>query len=67
MAQLGPLSPVFSGRSSFHFFLVEKLNFLFWGWLRAFIGFSFYKVVAAAVLSVLGASVHALLYGPHSA
>ena len=31
------------------FLLVDKLSFLFWGWLRAFIGFSFYKVVAAAV------------------
>jgi type IV secretory pathway VirB6-like protein len=36
------------------FLLVDKLSFLFWGWLRAFIGFSFYKVVAAAVLAVLG-------------
>jgi type IV secretory pathway VirB6-like protein len=36
------------------FLLVEKLSFLFWGWLRAFIGFSFYKVVAAAVLAILG-------------
>ena len=36
------------------FLLVDKLSFLFWGWLRAFIGFSFYKVVAAAVLSILG-------------
>jgi hypothetical protein len=31
----------------------DKTAFLFWGWLRAFIGFCFYKVVAAAVLSVL--------------
>lgn len=36
------------------FLLVDKLSFLFWGWLRAFIGFSFYKVIAAAVLNVLG-------------
>ena len=36
------------------FLLIEKLSFLFWGWLRAFIGFSFYKVVAAAVLAILG-------------
>src|SRR5437764_954604 len=36
------------------FLLVEKLSFLCWGWLRAFIGFNFYKVVAAAVLSILG-------------
>jgi hypothetical protein len=31
----------------------EKTSFLFWGWLRAFIGYCFYKVVAAAVLFVL--------------
>ncbi|MFP5205712.1 MAG: type IV secretion system protein [Acidobacteriota bacterium] len=30
-----------------------KTEFLFWGWLKAFIGFEFYKVVAAATLSVL--------------
>lgn len=36
------------------FFIVPKLDFLFWGWLRAFLGFSFYKVVAAAVLNLLG-------------
>ena len=48
-AVAGILGPLF-----IPFLLVEKLNFLFWGWLRAFIGFSFYKVVAAAVLSVLG-------------
>jgi hypothetical protein len=35
------------------FLAFEKLSFLFWGWLRAFIGFCFYKVVAAAVLSIL--------------
>jgi type IV secretory pathway VirB6-like protein len=48
-AVAGILGPLF-----IPFLLVDKLNFLFWGWLRAFIGFSFYKVVAAAVLSVLG-------------
>jgi hypothetical protein len=37
------------------FMVVPKLEFLFWNWLRAFIGFCFYKVVAAAVLSVLAA------------
>jgi hypothetical protein len=35
------------------FLCVPRLEFLFWSWLRAFIGFSFYKVVAAAILSVL--------------
>jgi type IV secretory pathway VirB6-like protein len=48
-AVTGLIGPIF-----IPFLLVDKLSFLFWGWLRAFIGFSFYKVVAAAVLSVLG-------------
>src|SRR5438105_340321 len=48
-AVVGLLGPLF-----IPFLLVEKLSFLFWGWLRAFIGFNFYKVVAAAVLSILG-------------
>jgi hypothetical protein len=30
-----------------------KTEFLFWGWLKAFVGFEFYKVVAAASMSVL--------------
>jgi type IV secretory pathway VirB6-like protein len=47
-AAIGLLGPLF-----IPFLLVEKLSFLFWGWLRAFIGFNFYKVVAAAVLSIL--------------
>jgi len=48
-AVVGLLGPLF-----IPFLLVDKLNFLFWGWLRAFIGFSFYKVVAAAVVAILG-------------
>jgi hypothetical protein len=48
-AVAGLLGPLF-----IPFLLVEKLNFLFWGWLRAFIGFSFYKIVAAAVMAILG-------------
>jgi type IV secretory pathway VirB6-like protein len=35
------------------FLVFEKLEFLFWGWLKAYIGFCFYKVLAAAVLSIL--------------
>lgn len=46
---VGILGPVF-----IPFLAVEKLEFLFWGWLRAFLGFSFYKVVAAATMSILG-------------
>jgi len=30
------------------FFIVPKMDWLFWGWLKAFLGFSFYQVVAAA-------------------
>jgi hypothetical protein len=45
---VGLLGPIFIPFLVFH-----KLEFLFWGWLRAFLGFSFYKVVAAATLSIL--------------
>jgi hypothetical protein len=45
---VGLLGPVF-----IPFLVFDKLDFLFWGWLRAFLGFSFYKVVAAATLSIL--------------
>ncbi len=48
-AVIGLLGPVF-----IPFLVFDKLEFLFWGWLRAFIGFCFYKVLAAAVLSILG-------------
>ncbi len=48
-AVIGLLGPIF-----IPFLVFDKLDFLFWGWLRAFIGFCFYKVLAAAVLSILG-------------
>lgn len=32
----------------------DKTEFLFWGWLKAYLGFEFYKVVAAAAMTVLG-------------
>jgi hypothetical protein len=35
------------------FMVFEKTEFLFWGWLKAYLSFSFYKVVAAAAMSVL--------------
>ena len=47
-AVVGLIGPIF-----IPFLVFDKLDFLFWGWLRAFIGFSFYKVLAAAVLSIL--------------
>src|SRR6202012_4014096 len=33
-------------------FIVPKMDWLFWGWLKAFIGFSFYQVVASAFIYV---------------
>jgi len=45
---VGLLGPVF-----IPFLVLDKLDFLFWGWVKAYIAFSFYKVVAAACLSVL--------------
>jgi hypothetical protein len=43
------------------FFIVPKLDFLFWGWLKAFIGFSFYQVVAAAFIFVFSKVLLAML------
>ncbi|MCU1242563.1 MAG: hypothetical protein JWO71_3289 [Candidatus Acidoferrum typicum] len=36
------------------FFIVPKLEWLFWGWLRCFIQYAFYEVIAAAVVYVIG-------------
>jgi type IV secretory pathway VirB6-like protein len=36
------------------FFIVPKLEWLFWGWFRAFIQYAFYQVIAAAVVFVIG-------------
>jgi hypothetical protein len=33
-------------------FIVPKMDWLFWGWLKAFIGFSFYQVVASAFIYI---------------
>jgi TrbL/VirB6 plasmid conjugal transfer protein len=45
---VGILGPVFIPCMAF-----GKTDFLFWGWLKAFLGFEFYKVVAAATMSVM--------------
>ena len=45
---VGLLGPIF-----IPFLVVDKLDWLFWGWLKAYLGFSFYKVVAAATMNVL--------------
>ena len=34
------------------FLVFDKLDWLFWGWLKAYLGFSFYKVIAAATMNV---------------
>jgi hypothetical protein len=46
---VGLLGPIF-----IPFMVFEKTEFLFWGWIKAYLSFSFYKVVAAAAMSVLG-------------
>jgi hypothetical protein len=45
---IGILGPVF-----IPWIVFDKTDFLFWGWLKAFLGFEFYKVVAAATLSIV--------------
>lgn len=45
---IGLLGPVF-----IPWMVFDKTDFLFWGWLKAFVGFEFYKVVAAASMSVV--------------
>lgn len=46
------------------FFIVPKLEWLFWGWLKFFICYAFYQVVAAAVTFILCNLVAALLMAP---
>jgi hypothetical protein len=36
------------------FFIVPQLDWLFWGWFRAFIQYAFYQVIAAAVVYIIG-------------
>lgn len=45
---VGLVGPVF-----IPWLVFDKTEFLFWGWLKAFIGFEFYKVVAASTMSVI--------------
>jgi hypothetical protein len=47
-AVVGLLGPVF-----IPFLVVKQLDWLFWGWFKAFLSFSFYKVVAAATMTVI--------------
>ena len=45
---IGLLGPIF-----IPFMVFDKTEFLFWGWLRAYLGFQFYKVIAAATMSLI--------------
>jgi hypothetical protein len=60
------LGPVF-----IPFFIVPELDWLFWGWLKAFIQYSFYQVVAAGVLYIVSqfsyGIIHAQITGLMSA
>src|SRR5436309_5796967 len=43
------------------FFIVPKLEWLFWGWFRCFLQYAFYQVIAAAVVFVSGNLVLGIL------
>ena len=43
------------------FFIVPKLDFLFWGWFKAFLGYSFYQVIASAFIFVFSKVLLGLL------
>jgi hypothetical protein len=53
------LGPVF-----IPFFIVPKLEWLFWGWLKCFMQYAFYQVVAAATMFVMGNLVIYVLTQP---
>ncbi len=51
------LGPVF-----IPFFIVPQLDWLFWGWLKAFIQYSFYQVVAAGVLFIVSQFTYGIIH-----
>jgi len=51
------LGPVF-----IPFFVVPQLDWLFWGWLKAFIQYAFYQVVAAGVLYVVSQFTYGIIH-----
>jgi len=65
---LGPIATavaVLLGPIFIPFFIVPSLEFLFWGWLKFFLAYSFYQVVAAAVTYILcNVVVYALRFPP---
>ena len=36
------------------FLVVPKMDWLFWGWFKAFLQYSFYQVVASALVYIFG-------------
>src|SRR5581483_8650474 len=46
------------------FFIVPKLEWLFWGWLQGFMQYAFYQVIAAATMFVMGNLVIYVLTQP---
>jgi len=46
------------------FFIVPKLEWLFWGWFKAFIQYAFYQVTAAAVVYIIGNLLVGILQRP---
>jgi hypothetical protein len=51
------LGPVF-----IPFFIVPRLDWLFWGWLKAFIQYSFYQVIAAGVLYIVSQFTYGIIH-----
>ena len=43
------------------FFIVPKLDWLFWGWFKAFVGYSFYQVIASAFIFIFSKVLLGLL------
>ncbi len=46
------------------FFIVPKLEWLFWGWLKCFMQYAFYQVIAAATMFIMGNLVIFVLTQP---
>ena len=46
------------------FFIVPKLEWLFWGWLKCFMQYAFYQVIAAATMFIMGNLVIYVLTQP---
>ena len=46
------------------FFIVPKMEWLFWGWFRCFIQYSFYQVIAAAVVFIISNLILGALHLP---